>query len=84
MAGAGERETEYRAATGDSGSGENRLNKKLLPLLVCPRCHGELLYARRSKELVCERDRLAFPLRNGVPVLLEMDARRLDSNDPKS
>lgn len=56
------------------------MNKKLLSLLACPRCHGELVYDRGSKELLCERDRLAFPLRNGAPVLLEMDARRLESH----
>jgi uncharacterized protein len=54
------------------------MNNKLLLLLVCPRCHGRLVYDRNNKELICERDRLAFPLRNGVPVLLEMDARTLD------
>ena len=53
------------------------MNKKLLPLLVCPRCHGRLVYERSRKELICDPDRLAFPVRNGVPVLL--DARRLDS-----
>ena len=57
------------------------MNKKLLQLLVCPRCHGPLMYDRNNKELVCESDLLAYPLRNGVPVLLEMDARRLDGNE---
>jgi uncharacterized protein YbaR (Trm112 family) len=55
------------------------MNNKLLPLLVCPCCHGRLVYERSRRELICDRDRLAFPVRNGVPVLLEMDARRLDS-----
>jgi uncharacterized protein len=57
------------------------MNKKLLQLLVCPRCHGPLTYDRNKKELACEHDLLAYPLRNGVPVLLEMDARRLDGNE---
>jgi uncharacterized protein len=57
------------------------MNKALLPLLVCPCCHGQLNYDRNNKELVCDRDRLAFPVRKGVPVLLEMDARRLDSDN---
>lgn len=57
------------------------MNNKLLQLLVCPRCQGPLVYDRNNKELVCEHDRLVFPLRNGVPVLLEMDARRLDGNE---
>ncbi len=57
------------------------MNNKLLQLLVCPRCHGPLMYDRNNKELVCESDLLAYPIRNGVPVLLEMDARRLDGNE---
>ena len=60
------------------------MNKKLLQLLVCPRCHGPLVYDRTRGELVCAADRLAFPVRNGVPVLLEMDARRLDQSCDKS
>jgi len=57
------------------------MNKALLERLVCPRCRGRLAFDRRNSELVCEHDRLAFPLRNGVPVLLEMEARRLDVHD---
>ena len=53
------------------------MNKKLLQILVCPVCRGELQYNRKTAELECERDRLAFPVRKGVPVLLEMDARQL-------
>lgn len=57
------------------------MHKQLLQLLVCPRCHGRLKFDRKRKELVCESDRLGFPVRNGVPVLLEMDARRQDAAD---
>ena len=54
------------------------MNKKLLDVLVCPRCHGKLEYRRKQKIMLCRHDMLAFPVRNGIPVLLEMDARRFD------
>ena len=53
------------------------MNKKLLRILSCPLCKGELHYNKKKSELECGHDKLAFPVRNGVPVLLEMDARKL-------
>jgi len=55
------------------------MNKKLLHLLVCPVCKGELRYNRKKARLECARDNLLFPVRNGVPILLEMDASQLTS-----
>lgn len=60
------------------------MNRKLLELLVCPRCQGKLEYRRKQNELVCIHDRLAFPVRKGIPVLMEMDARVLDDEAVKS
>ena len=58
------------------------MNRKLLSILACPVCHGELEYSKKDNELHCEKDRLAFPVRKGVPILLEMDARSLaDKNN---
>lgn len=54
------------------------MKKKILRLLVCPLCKGQLEYSKKTGELVCRRDRLAFPVRGGIPVLLEMDARPLE------
>ena len=54
------------------------MNRKLLNILACPLCMGRLHYNRKQAELVCRRDGLAFPIRNGVPVLLETDARKLE------
>ena len=54
------------------------MKKKLQTILVCPLCKGPLVYRARQKELICERDKLAYPVRNGVPVLLDSDARRID------
>lgn len=48
---------------------------KLLEILVCPLCKGPLLHQR--DELICKADRLAFPIRDGIPVMLADEARRL-------
>ena len=45
------------------------LDKKLLEILACPICKGELLYDRSADELVCGIDKLAYPGREGVPVM---------------
>jgi uncharacterized protein len=55
---------------------------RLLDLLVCPLCKGRLEHLRppqhETQELVCNADRLAFPVRDGIPVMLESEARVLD------
>lgn len=53
------------------------LDKKLLALLVCPLCKSALHYQAEAQELVCRADALAFPIRDGIPVMLEEEARRL-------
>ena len=54
------------------------MKKKLQTILVCPLCHGPLVYKSGKKELICEADKLVYPVRNGIPVLLNADARKLD------
>jgi uncharacterized protein YbaR (Trm112 family) len=54
------------------------MHKRLANLLVCPKCKGSLQYQAGTKELVCTNDLIAFPVRKGVPILLEMDARKLE------
>lgn len=49
------------------------MDKKLLDILVCPLCKGKLLL--KDKELICRFDRLAYPIRDGIPVMLETQAR---------
>ena len=49
------------------------MDKKLLDILVCPLCKGPLLL--KDKELLCLFDRLAFPIKDGIPVMLETEAR---------
>ncbi|MSQ65440.1 MAG: Trm112 family protein [Limnohabitans sp.] len=53
------------------------MDKKLLELLVCPVTKGSLLYQRDTQELVSRSARLAYPVRDGIPVLLEVEARTL-------
>ena len=59
------------------------LDHRLLDLLVCPVCKGPLQAHRdadnRLVELQCSADRLGFPLRDGIPVMLEHEARSLDA-----
>jgi uncharacterized protein YbaR (Trm112 family) len=51
---------------------------KMLELLVCPVTKGRLVYDRERNELVSEKAKLAFPIRDGVPIMLESEARRLE------
>ena len=59
------------------------MNPKLLDILACPLCKSPLRYDKPASELVCNADRLAFPIRGGVPVLLEDEARRMPLDDPR-
>lgn len=58
------------------------METRLLDLLVCPICKGPLRHARppldARHELICNADRLAFPVRDGIPVMLESEARAVD------
>lgn len=49
----------------------------LIDILACPICKGPLLHRREAAELVCRGDRLAWPIRDGVPVLLVAEAREI-------
>lgn len=53
------------------------MDAKLLEILVCPLCKGPLVYKKPERELVCKPCRLAFPVRDGIPVMLEDEARKL-------
>jgi len=53
------------------------VDHRLLDILVCPICKGSLVYDRAAQELVCRHDKLAFPIRDGIPVMLEDQARKL-------
>ncbi|MCL2523337.1 MAG: Trm112 family protein [Betaproteobacteria bacterium] len=53
------------------------MDARLLDILVCPICKGNLDYRKSEAELVCKPCRLAFPIRDGIPVMLEDEARQL-------
>ena len=53
------------------------MDKKLLDILVCPICKGKLYYDKQAGELICRVDRLAFPIRDDIPVMLQDMAREL-------
>ena len=54
------------------------MNAKLLEILVCPLCKGALVYDREHQELICRFDKLAYPIRDDIPVMLADYARVLD------
>ena len=54
------------------------MDPKLLDILVCPVTKGPLVYDREKQELISRSARLAFPIRDGIPVMLEDEARRLE------
>jgi len=54
------------------------MDPRLLDILVCPICKGPLLYRKTEQELICRADRLAYAIRDGIPVMLEDAARKLD------
>lgn len=53
------------------------MDARLLEILVCPVCKGPLDYRKTAAELVCKACRLAFPVRDDIPVMLEDEARQL-------
>ena len=57
------------------------MDSKLLDILACPLCKGPLEYDKPASELICRHDQLAFPVRDGIPVMLEEEARKLTAAD---
>lgn len=57
------------------------MDTRLLDILVCPLCKGRLNLNQALTELTCQADMLAFPIRDGIPVMLESEARKLTEND---
>jgi uncharacterized protein YbaR (Trm112 family) len=57
------------------------MDPKLLDILACPLCKGPLKLADGKSELVCKADALAFPVREGIPVMLETEARSLNVDE---
>ncbi len=57
------------------------LDPRLLEILVCPVTHGTLVYDREAAELISKSARLAYPIRDGVPIMLPEDARELGDGE---
>ncbi|MDO8893957.1 Trm112 family protein [Nitrosomonas sp.] len=53
------------------------MDARLLDILVCPLCKGPLIYNKEDKELICKPDRLAFAIKDGIPIMLAEEARRI-------
>ncbi|MDF1684594.1 MAG: Trm112 family protein [Legionellaceae bacterium] len=58
------------------------MDKKLLAMMACPLCKGALLLEKN--ELVCRFDRLAYPIRDGIPVMLEQEARSITLDEKEA
>lgn len=57
------------------------MDAKLLAILVCPVTKGPLIYKKAQNELISKSARLAYPVRDGIPVLLEDEARKLEAEE---
>jgi uncharacterized protein YbaR (Trm112 family) len=57
------------------------MDKKLLDILVCPVCKGPLVYRKNANELICKGDRLAYPILDDIPIMLEEEARELPAEE---
>lgn len=57
------------------------MDKKILDILACPLCKGPLVYQKDANELICRVDRLAYPICDDIPVMLEDEARQLPADE---
>jgi hypothetical protein len=60
------------------------MDKALLDILACPLCKGTLVYQKNQKELICKFDRLAYPIKDGIPVMLETEAREVSLEEKEA
>lgn len=57
---------------------ETAIDRKLLELLVCPLTKGPLIYDQEKSELISQKARLAYPVRDGIPIMLPSEARAIE------
>ncbi|MEQ1602242.1 MAG: Trm112 family protein [Methylophilaceae bacterium] len=57
------------------------MNAKLLEILVCPICKGPLHYIKAEQELICKPCRLGYQIKDGIPIMLEDEARKLAADE---
>ena len=56
------------------------LDKKLLDIICCPQCKGDLVYDKKNQNLICESCFLSYPIREDIPVLLIDEAKKIKRN----
>ncbi len=72
-------DTDHSSAGGDTAASEpNRVDPRLLEILVCPLTKATLEYDRARQELISRPAKLAYPIRDGIPIMLPEEARRID------
>ena len=59
---------------------QDKVDPKLLEILVCPVTKGDLLYDSKNNELISKQASLAYPIRDGIPIMLEEEARKIKDN----
>lgn len=57
------------------------MDHRLLEIIACPVCKGKLTYDKDKQELICKFDRLAYAIKEGIPVLLEAEARTISMDE---
>ncbi len=57
------------------------MDKNLLAILACPICKGELLFDPKKQEVICRFDHLAYPVVDGIPIMLEARARLIEKDE---
>lgn len=72
-----------QSQSSDSPSTERKIDRKLLEILVCPLTKGPLIYDEEHQELISRTAGLAYPIRNGVPLMTRDSARQLEDKDYK-
>ena len=69
------------SAQRDERRRQTHVDKKLLDILVCPVTKGPLIYDKDKQELISRAARLAYPIRDGIPVMLEEEARKISEEE---
>jgi uncharacterized protein YbaR (Trm112 family) len=57
------------------------MDAKLLEILVCPLCKSQLIYRKAEQELICKADKLAYAIKDGIPVMLADEARKVSPEE---
>ena len=59
------------------------MDHRLLEIVACPICKGKLIFDAEKQELICKFDRLAYPIKEGIPILLESEARVMEVEEAR-